>query len=565
MQTNDGSIGAAISDDDSQKRSFRTLPIEVVFSAGVIAICIFLMIQWHKTPNNTIEVESGYIGPQSEQILGMKVVRDYNINSTARFKFTDSMISVSPKYNHGLSGLPKPNSVSLPGIHVGVMTRMFMPCDKPLFAGTSLPTAYIEDGPYCSFVPLQSSIIGRLANTDFSKDNLGLYSSLYIKANKRVGLSHFDERGYSSIIPNFSITVKPKSVAHEHMVIYGNQISSVIDTIHFLSAFFDNRIEDTPLLQLFGYNPSIYDMTRISQETLTDMYFSQGQKDTIDSLGYVGQLRQLEFKSANFKRQSENLNLVLNKDSSFESNINVAAQILANGLVLYDQSNSLYNKAIAEKMFPLKRYVDSLIDKNMSYGNALFGANNNKQVEVPRGSILSESYSILGQHHQLKEVSYFSSSFTKPGGILSLYDLSKVQEHITIKHSANSRLMKFEYDFRTHIDGLICSAGAEAIRPNDIILTSTGFVITNPKVLEAIMNNGLSVSVHFPDWDNRQTERFFFVTLIITLMFSYLFKRLVEQKLLGRLEKARKKNIVIIAIVLAVIFALIIPLIVLIF
>ena len=565
MHTNDGSIGAAISDDDSKKRSFRTLPIEVVFSVGVIAICIFLMIQWHKTPNNTIEVESGYIGPQSEQILGMKVVRDYNINSTDRFKFTDSTISVLPRYYHGLNELPETNSVSLPGIHVGVMTRMFRPCEKPLFVGTSLPTAYIEDCPYCSFAPLQSSITNRLPTTSFSKDNLGLYSSLYIKANKRMGLSHFDERGYSTIIPNISITIKPKNVAHEHMVIYGNQLSSVIDTVHYLSAFFFFFIEDTPLLQLFGYNPSIYDMTRISQETLTDMYFSQGQKDTIDSLGYVGQLRKLELKSANFKHQSENLNLILNKDSSFESNINAAAQILANGLGIYEQSNSLYDKVMTEKMVTLKMYVDGLVDKNMSYGNELFGVNNNKQVEVPRGSILSESYSNLGQHHQLKEVSYYSSSFTKPGGLLSLYDLSKTQELISIKHSSNSRLMKFEYDFRTHIDGLICSAGAETIRPNDIILTSTGFVITNPKVLEAIMKNGLSVSVHFPDWDNRQTERFFFVTLIITLMFSYLFKRLVEQKLLGKLEKAKKKTIVIITVVLVVVCALVFSLIVPIF
>ena len=530
MHLNNGSIGAGISTDSNRRLSLKTLLFELAITIGVFGICVILIICWNKPPKNNIEVETAYLGPQSTQIMGIKVVRDYGKESSANFKLYDSVVNVPPQYfsHKDEIDITNPNSIVerfgstlLPGVHVGVMTRMSFPCRSSLFADTIVPEGYVQEGSL-NFKEISQELPIHLQGSDLRNNDIGLVSSLLIRSTRRKDLRPFKEMGILVPIEQVNLNITNLERTKEYYSIKNNRIVPIVDTIRYIGATFTNRIEDSPLLRLFGYSPIIYDNYKISQETLADLYFSSEQKKRLDLLEqiypFATGIQELTRRTSQLTDKINHLNDSEIKDTA--NAVNAIASIFKDGIELNSDYNKMTEQINAKyksintgrELNDLRAYVDTIIDKKLSFVCKRYWGKQPCSKE-PGKALSCVTLSKCGLHHQFVGYSYFTSSFIKPNNILTMQDLSRTIENIRIKPVKDFELMKFEYDFRTPVDGLVCSVGSEVFEPD--VMTSTGFVITNQKILDAIVSKGLNVSAHFPEWDTTQTKRFFRWVLLI--------------------------------------------------
>lgn len=519
MLNNSGSIAGAIN-KCRYGGSRRTLIFELIICVVLISIGVFFIVHWNKTQDNEINVDVSYLGPKAKQYAGMKVVRDHH-NSSATKDYSKTNFR--------------------PGIYFGIATQLETNNDVPLFS---------DDG---------KTGAGTQGGTDSIYDNMRTIAKEFLGESLKV---QGKDVGFVTDV-RITATNAKEIFVKKSLSISDTIPGKIIKTRSFTSHFYPSRIglsmDWNAKRQELCYAQKNGLLHPVMVSVPTPMFYVDNSKDSewwnlflsMDKIkGYIDVDNYMAAKVIIPAEKESQLQNAFNRTQ--ESLERIAVRRIVDSMTnnnggRIDPVDAIVSRGVQS----LRRYVEDTLLLN-SFGMSchsvlpLSSANHIKDNKKGEQSRIIQ-YSPVNNSNAAGGLYYSHQSFMRPLFFNTLNDLSRVHDKIRF-HSTGADslvLMKFEYEFHTPIDNVVCF-------PEPDKLTGTGFVFTEPSKLRYLADNGLDVYVHFPEWDNAQTKRFFLVTLILTMIASYLLRRTYTDLLIVHLGQVPRKTLVIVNIVAAV-------------
>lgn len=199
---------------------------------------------------------------------------------------------------------------------------------------------------------------------------------------------------------------------------------------------------------------------------------------------------------------------------------------------LFLDQYSQYPERELMNLFVTEETFGDYMDRNPQFKHDSIPIVNKKNYTLGGGfSVCSTKDTIVKNYSAIQ-----TDDHRKPHSIFTMEDVSRLNEVVRFEDGGNLyplNVKKLEFDYQAPIDNFTCY-------PRPDVFTGSGFIFTDSEKLKFIRDNGLCVSVHFPEWDNTQNKRFWIITLIITIIATYLLKRLWEDLFFDKIEKKPK-------------------------
>lgn len=515
MLNNSGSIAGAVN-KCRYGGSKRTIILEIIICAILLTIGIFLIVQWNKIQDNEINVEVSYLGPDGRQYAGMKVVRDHHNSS--------STINRS-----------EPNYV--PGIYFAIATQLQTSNSTPLFSDGLIPTTTStkSDSMYESYRLLAQWRLGDDLKTDGT--DIGFITDVNINATNVKELFLKKVTCYDSISKK---TIKTR-----------NWTSSISPQGLSFDLEWSKQTKELCYFQDGGYmrpKEVLFPAPSFRLNNNSDSWISLFVRNT----GVIGEYDIDEYMFSKIVIPEE-------KEAKIQESFNRVTRNIQRFAVKRFFDSIMNNRTTTDETpaIFIKKQIESL--KHLIYDTLGIsqhsGLNSTLSITTHDNDLIANQgeqsrmiqFSPIGTANDVAGYYYYHQSFDKPLFVWTMCDLSRVHDKIRFASSGTDSLtiMKFEYEYHTPIENVTCY-------PTPDIITATGFVFTEPSKLRYIKDKGMDVYVHFPDWDNAQTQRFFIVTLILTIIVSYLLRRLYTDGIIAKLGVASKRTLITVNVVVTV-------------
>lgn len=445
------------------KTKTRSIVATIVVIVCALAICAFFLLKWNKTPVNYSEVQKTYLGPPGYSKIST------NINGTVDYTYENSIMGIKIVYDRQKNaGVSLNQSVG----HRYKASQNFN-MHPGIYAGVIYKTT--------TNVPLPDAIDSIIIN----------YDTFRLFGNERRGRRVIDL--YGGLNGPFHISDSVYNQAKK-LVEYLYLQDTHLITTNVMS--FENIGSISRLSVITSKRPDLR-FWRKNQTSFIDikdggMFLVSGQfiKDT---MGYY-----------------------ISKDT-----IRPITQDVAHvGALDYYSTDSIYGSLFQQLFLEKNQKYDTsfLLQYDLFYSEKQYYRFGRRERRRPLSEIWSYTFTPVKNTHRSKQ-HLQSSIHKKPHSIFTLEDVSQSVEILKITSKNKSHLQRLEYEFKTPIE-------IRGIYPKPDIVYTSGFVYNDPQSLAYILQNGLTASLHYPEWDSTQTKRFYAITLFITILVTYLLKLL---------------------------------------